>query len=120
MYIYIGIEDLAANALIELLDKKNKREVLFSELDNYGSEVLKILNSDGEKAILILSKERTMDFWRDYSEYFDVFTNGEAEGIRLKDDITLEKLWSKFRSYLSVDVIKAFIDEDSVRVLIGA
>ena len=120
MYIYIGIEDLAANALIELLEKKNKREVLFSELDSYGSEVLKILNSEGEKAILILSKERTMDFWRDYSEYFDVFKNGEAEGIRLKDDVTLDQLWSNFRSYLSADVIKAFIAEDSVQALMGA
>lgn len=120
MYIYIGIEDLAANALIELLEKKNKREVLFSELNSYGSEVLKILNSEEEKAILILSKERTMDFWRDYSAYFDVFKYDDAEGIRLKDDITLEQLWSKFRSYLSADVIKAFIDEDSVKVLIGA
>lgn len=120
MYIYIGIEDLAANALIELLEKKNKREVLFSELDSYGSEVLKILNNESEQALLILSKERTLDFWRDYSDYFDVFKNGEAEGIKLKDDVTLEQLWSKFRSYLSADVIKAFMADESVKVLMGA
>ena len=31
MYMYIGIEDLVANAIIELVEKSQRREVLFSE-----------------------------------------------------------------------------------------
>lgn len=37
MCIYIGIEDLVANALIELVEKSEKREVLFKQLDEYGA-----------------------------------------------------------------------------------
>ena len=44
MCIYIGIEDLVANALIELVEKSEKREVLFKQLDEYGAKVIKYLN----------------------------------------------------------------------------
>lgn len=43
MCIYIGIEDLVANALIELVEKSEKREVLFKQLDEYGAQVIKYL-----------------------------------------------------------------------------
>lgn len=53
MCFYIGIEDLAANALIEILTKNSeKRFVSYEELENYGAEVVKFLCEKGEKAIL--------------------------------------------------------------------
>ena len=57
MCIYIGIEDLVANALIELTEHKNQRQVLFKDLDRYGAKVVKLLNQEGEQAVLILSKK---------------------------------------------------------------
>lgn len=57
MCIYIGIEDLVANALIELAEHKNQRQVLFKDLDRYGTKVIKVLNQEGEQAVLILSKK---------------------------------------------------------------
>ena len=60
MCFYIGIEDLAANALIEILTKNSeKRFVSYEELENYGAEVVKFLCEKGEKAILILSRDCT-------------------------------------------------------------
>ena len=59
MCIYIGIEDLVANALIELVENSEKREVMFRELDAYGAMVVKCLNDKQEQAVLLLSKERT-------------------------------------------------------------
>ena len=104
MCIYIGIEDLVANALIELVENTEKREVMY-------------LNDKAEQAVLILSKERTNEFLHDYSEYFELFTRGIEEGIRLKEDVSVEKLWEQFRGYLSVDVMLAFIDKVSVGAL---
>lgn len=116
--IYIGIEDLVANALIELMEKSQKNEVFFSDLKEYGATVIKILSqNNNEKAILILSEERTFDFLHDYSEFFELFSKENEEGIKLKEDITVEKLWAKFRGYLSVDVMMAFMDERSVATL---
>ena len=42
---------------------------------------------------------------------------GIEEGIRLKEDVSVEKLWEQFRGYLSVDVMLAFIDKVSVGAL---
>jgi len=117
MYMYIGIEDLVANAIIELVEKSEKREVLFSELNKYGATVIQILSEENKKAVLILSKERTRDFLHDYSNYFELFSNGSEEGIRLKDGITVDELWEKFRGYLSIDVMMAFMNERSLAEL---
>ena len=117
MYIYIGIEDLGANALIELVESLGKREVLFKELDEYGAKVIKYLNDKQEQAVLLLSKERTNEFLHDYSDFFEVFTRGIDEGIRLRDGVTVEQLWKKFRGYLSVDIMLAFMDRFSVSAL---
>lgn len=117
MCIYIGIEDLAANALIELVEKSEKREVLFKQLDEYGAKVIKYLNDKQEHAVLVLSKERTNEFLHDYSDYFELFSNGIDEGIRLREGISVCQLWEKFRGYLSVDVMLAFMDKISISAL---
>lgn len=117
MYIYIGIEDLAANALIELMEKSQKRQVLFSDIERYGAYVLKILNEEEEQAILIMSQEKTAEFLHDYSQYFELYDNGVEEGIRLKRDVSVDDLWTTFRGYLSADVMMAFMSEDSVAAL---
>ena len=115
--MYIGIEDLVANALIELVEKSQKKEVLFSALNEYGATVIKILLENDKKAVLILSDENTHEFLNDYTDLFELFSNGKEEGIRLKSSVTVEQLWRKFRSYLSLDVIKAFSDSRSVETL---
>ena len=72
MCFYIGIEDLAANALIEILTKNSeKRFVSYEELENYGAEVVKFLCEKGEKAILILSRDCTEAMFRNYSDFFE-------------------------------------------------
>ena len=47
MCFYIGIEDLAANALIEILQSKNGDDsqniVTYAELEKYGAEVVHYL-----------------------------------------------------------------------------
>ena len=66
MCYYIGIEDLAANAMIEILEKKQKDgqsiesalSVTLKDLEEYGAEVVRYINQTfEEKALLILSRE---------------------------------------------------------------
>ena len=117
MCMYIGIEDLVANAIIELVEKSQRNEVLFSEINRYGATVVQILSENDNKAILILSKERTSAFLNDYSDFFELYTNGTEEGIRLKENISVGQLWEKFRRYLSIDVMMAFTDVRSIAEL---
>ncbi len=117
MCVYIGIEDLVANALIELLEKKKCRKVYFKELDEYGALVIKYLNERNEQAVLLLSKERTNVFLHDYSAFFEPFSDKEADGIKLKENVDAVTLWKQFRSYLSVDVMMAFMSKEAVSAL---
>lgn len=117
MCYYIGIEDLAANGLIEILKKSNRRFLSYEEIDKYGSEVVQILSENGEKAILILSRDRTADFFRNYSDFFIEEEHSGKKGIALRENIKCEDLINKFRGYLALDVLLAFINSQSTSVL---
>lgn len=121
MCVYIGMEDLAANALIEIFNHASGKFVSFKKLENYGAKVVNILFEKGEKAILILSRENTDALFRNYSEFFEETQIGSECGIALRENITVEKLEEAFRGYLALDVLLAFIDKTSIIQLgIGA
>ena len=118
MCVYIGIEDLAANALIEVMSKdETKRFVSYEELEIYGAEVVNFLNAKGEKAVLILSRESTNTMFRNYSDIFEENISDEQLGIQLKTGITAEELIKKFRGYLAWDVLLALVSEQTVSTL---
>lgn len=117
MCFYIGIEDLAANALIESMRRAEKTFLTYKEIENYGSRVVEFLNEKDEKAVLILSRESTCALFRNYSDFFEEKSvNGEM-GIELKKEVTLEDLINQFRGYLALDVLMAFVNESSVQAL---
>lgn len=118
MCFYIGIEDLAANALIELLQKEEKRDyITYSELENYGTQVVRFLSQHGEKAVLLLSRENANAMFRDYSDYFEENTIDGKLGIKLKEGKDRKSLIIQFRGYLALDVLNAFVDERSIQAL---
>ena len=117
MYKYIGIQDLAANALIELLERKECREVSLTTLTNYGTVVVRLLRENGQKALLILTREGTFDMMKDCSEFFSIEEREGQEFIVLQEDKTAEDLRAHFRAYLSIDSLIAFTREDSLKAL---
>lgn len=117
MCFYIGIEDLAANALIIALSKGERRFLTYGEIENYGSSVVQFLNEKGEKAILILSRESTNDLFRNYSDFFEEQEQEGLLGISLKEGIQINDLIVKFRGYLALDVLMAFVNEHSIQAL---
>ena len=117
MYIYIEMEDLVANALIELVEKKGKREVLFKELDQYGAKVVEVLSEGETRAILLVSRESQMAMLEDYSDLFEEFERDGAHGIKLKEGIPTSMLWRRFRASLSVKVMLAFQAAETVAAL---
>ena len=118
MCFYIGIEDLAANALIELLQKEENRSfITYKALDRYGTQVVSLLSERGEKAVLLLSRENTNAMFRDYSEFFEEDSYDGNEGIRLRAGKSRKDLIVQFRGYLALDVLMALVDERSVSAL---
>lgn len=122
MCFYIGIEDLAANALIEILSAKKGAEsqqlyVTLAELEKYGAQVVRYLNEKGDDALLILSGESTSMMFRNYSDFFEEIETSEGTAISLREGKTVTDLVVKFRTYLSLDVMMAFMATEAVSVL---
>lgn len=111
MAFKIGIEDLVANALIEnLKNDQSKRFVSYSEIESYGARVVKLLTKEKNEAILIFSRTNTNQMLRDYSNFFEEIESENQLGIKLKEGIEVEQLISTFRGYLTLTLLKAFID----------
>ena len=117
MSFFIGIEDLAANALIAVLAKEDRRFLTYSEIEEYGARVIQILNGKDEKAVLILSRENTNEMYRNYSDFFEEKEENNERGIYLKDEKNVDDLITRFRGYLALDVLLAFVDNRSVAAL---
>ena len=66
---------------------------------------------------MILSRESTNALFRNYSDFFQEKSQNGERGIELKRDVTLEKLINQFRGYLALDVLMAFVNENSVQAL---
>lgn len=115
MCVYIGIEDLAANALIALLDKArsenrdgSSRFVKFSQLLSLGTIVVKRFKDEGEDAVLIYSREANEKLFTDYSRFFKFSIQNGEEGVLLKSNIDVDDLWVFFRSTITMRMIEVF------------
>lgn len=99
----IGIEDLAANALIRILSQghnkasESQKFIRFSVLLDYGMAVVKKLTSKGEEATLIYDRESNNMLFRDYSDFFErrIDEQGYA-GIQLKGGVQIDDLIKRF------------------------
>lgn len=122
MCYYIGIEDLAANAMIEILKRKPSEApkeqpcVTFRDLEDYGSAVVKFINKQtDERAMLILSRASTVCMFRNYSEFFEETEDEDA--IRLREGKSVKDLERTFRAYKTMDLITAYAMESTVKIL---
>ena len=118
LYRLIEIEDLAANALIELLEKSDCRRVEIKKLVKYGHAVISVLRKNGDKAILLISKEHTNKLIRNYSDFFAIaYSDQKVDVIVLKEGKTAEDLRDRFRAFLPLDCLLAFTDSKSLAEL---
>lgn len=107
--IYIQIEDLIANAFIDLVEANSQREIFYSDLDAYGARVIEQINLNQDtKAILVVSRESQLAIVEDYSDMFEAFERNGAKGIRLLDNVDPIDLWERFCTSLSYPVLMAF------------
>lgn len=115
---YIGVEDLAANALIELLESSNINTVKFKTLYEYGIEVLKVLKQNGQEAVLLFSRNHTDGMLRNYSDFFEIITTPSGDDcIALRAEKTVTDLRNHFRAFLTLNLLMAFTDKQSLTKL---
>ena len=114
MCYFIGVEDLAANALIELLESgSGRREVSFRELEACGAAVVKELReSQGQDCFLLLSQFRMRDAVRECSDILEIKGYGTLKArVALLDgcsrDECVRELSERFCSSICIPVLQA-------------
>lgn len=122
MSYYIGLEDLAANAFIELLKKKTNQDdeicISLSVLEEYGTAVANFMQKKkNEKVIMMLSRNLTTRVFNVYHEFFKEVTSQNGTLIALQKDKTQRDLIETFRGYLPIDLLVAFTDKETVDAL---
>ena len=117
MCMYIGIEDLAANALIGILactreEVGRPKFVRFATLLDYGMAVIKKLKKDsGEEATLIYNRESNSMLFTDYSDFFERHTDDEGyDGIQLRVGKTEHDLFVRFIGSIPVELQNVMAD----------
>ncbi|MCR5382108.1 MAG: hypothetical protein K6G44_14075 [Lentisphaeria bacterium] len=118
MCYYLGIEDLAANALIAAMQVH--REPLFfsfETLEKYGAQVIRYLKKAGKEALLILSRDHTDAFFKEYSAFFRKTTRNGEDGVALCEGVEAVTLVRAFQGYLPLELLLAFISPDSTKIL---
>ena len=104
MRTFIGVECIAANALIELYED-GIQEISFSQLADFGLSVVEQYNRENHtEAVLIFNPEDIHGMVINYSDYFDI-KEKDQKYICLKD---IRKLKEQFRWTLSYAMLKVF------------
>jgi hypothetical protein len=113
---FIGVADLAGNALIELLERNNTRTVTFKQLRDYGTEVKQYLDEQKIETVLLYNTDEIVDMSINYATFFTVENFGQDDAyIKLKENINKKELWMCFRSPFSVKTILAFTNDNVVK-----
>lgn len=112
MCTFIGVECLAANALIELYEKEI-REISFEDLTDYGLLVVESYENEiEERAILIFDRERLEGMIVNYSEFFEVKEKEKRKYVCLRENVDIKQVKEKFRWTLSYAMLKALKQVD--------
>ena len=112
MCYFIGIADLVANALIELVEKTGKRTIPLSKLNEYGDAVVAKLRKENTEVILIYSRDETDRFFHDCSDVFSVKEKDDDVLITLNDNVSTQYLRRRFRINIALNLLSAFVSQD--------
>ena len=107
--------DLVANAFIaNKKTGKNSDFLAFSTLEKYGECVVANLKAKGQDAVLLLSRDRTDDFFDEYGDLFEARQEKGERGVALCRQVSTSELIQRFRGYLPLDLLLALVSPKCV------
>ena len=115
--MYLTLEDLVPNALIELVENDVNRSVSYPTILKYGDVVVKELEKRNINAILLIYRDKTLQFEDDYKEIFNFFEIDNIGYVQLKDNINTQYLRKYFKIRQSLDTLIALTSDSSKQAL---
>lgn len=118
--VYFYLEDIIANAIIELNGMDGSRKIFISLAQEYGEEVVKKIRENGCYANIKSINERSMLlFEQKYSNFFIPYMDMGIKGYLLREERTIEELVIEFRKKSDLDVWSVFSDKEIVSRILG-
>ena len=108
----LTIEDMVANAIIELNRMDGSRKVSIDDALVYGKEVASCLRKRGYFTTLKLNSNLIEDFENRYSNFFFKYYDKDSYGYQLHDGIEVDEVVKEFRSPLVIELLDSFTDDD--------
>jgi len=115
--MYLTLEDLVPNALIELIENDVSRTVSYPTILQYGDIVVKELEKRNIDAILLIYRDKTLQFEDNYKEIFNFFEIDNIGYVQLNDNISTQYLRKYFRIRQSLDTLIALTSDSSKQAL---
>lgn len=115
--MYLTLEDLVPNALIELVENDISRRISYLTIIQCGNVVIKELEKGNIDAILLIYRDNALQFEDEYKEIFDFFEIDNIGHVKLKDNISTQYLRKYFRTRQSLDILIALTSDNSKHVL---
>jgi len=115
--MYLTLEDLVPNALIELIENDVCRSVSYLTIMQYGNVVIKELEKRNINAIMLIYRDNALQFEDEYKEIFDFYEIDNIGYVKLKDNINTQYLRKHFRTRQSLDTLIALTSDNSKKVL---
>ena len=114
MCTFIKMEYLVANALVSLYERKNINKISLEDIRKYGVKVEEELNTTtNSRAILLYSNNYTREFLQDYSDWFEMID----DYIKIKDGVAIDDIREHILSYISMDILIALLNVNSLKVI---
>lgn len=115
--LYLFIEDIVANALIELNKLDGSRTISLASARRYGNELIKKLKEQGYYTKLKANEEFFItQFEKKYADYFVGYYVGEEKIYSLNEDKTIEDLIVRFRKPIPEEIVDFFMSVDVIGV----
>ncbi len=125
--VYIGIEDLAGNAFIEIIKRlssegkhvPSKIMLKFWVLEKYGESMTKHYHEKADKdslnPVIVLDAIKTEYMFREFDDCFErAEPSVKGGGVVLKESCTLERLDERFRALYRPEELAWFYNKDAV------
>lgn len=115
--VFMSIETLVANALIELSKRMNVHTVTFEQVVHYAWNVERLIKQyTGKDVISLLSRQYQYDMA--CNEYIDVAFDGTDNPVfGLKPDADVKAMEDYYKWPQSIDVVNALTDRASLACL---
>lgn len=112
--LYLTIEDIVANSIIELNKIDGSKKVLIEDAIKYGEEVANHLKKRGYYTRLKLNSHLTEQFEINYRNYFTKYQQDNSYGYELNKSKEIEDIIKEFRNESIQEAIESFTDKEVI------